>query len=259
VEIGSFAIHWYGLLYLLAFLLGFGMVQRLQRYRDVRFSTEEWSSVLSWIILGVIIGGRLGYVFFYEPQYFLAHPLEIVAVWRGGMSSHGGFIGVALAMLWVAYKRNVPLLAFADILVVPAAIGLALGRVGNFINLELYGTPTVLPWGIAVPGIEGLQHPTQLYAVAKDLFIALACYILLCQTAGARKQGSVFALFLVLYSAFRFLIEYIRVPTHPNVFVAGMEFTRGQVLTVPLFVIGVLLLFWSVRGARNSKSDIRKG
>ena len=246
IEIGSFAIHWYGLLYLLAFLLGYGMVLRLQRYRNIKLSTEEWSSLLSWIILSVIVGGRLGYVLFYEPVYFFSHPIEVFAVWKGGMSSHGGFICVAIALIWVSLRRKIPLLALADILVVPAAIGLALGRVGNFINLELYGEPTSMIWGIAIPGLEELRHPTQIYAVAKNLFIALMCYLLLRKTVGTRRSGSVLAVFLLLYSVLRFLLEYIRVPTHPNIVLVGIELTRGQWLTMPLFAIGVMLLIWTL-------------
>ena len=244
IAIGNFSVHWYGIMYLLAFVTTFLLVSILQKQRGLSLSSDEWSSLLTWGIIGVIVGGRLGYVLFYEPMYFLSHPLDIVAVWKGGMSSHGGFIGVTLLMLYVIRKQGLSFLAVADILVVPVAIGLAFGRFGNFINQELYGTVTTLSWGIVVPGLEGLRHPTQLYAVAKDLFIAGVCCFYLYKIKPP-ITGRVSALFLMMYGVLRFLVEYLRVQEHTVFDLGIMELSRGQLLTIPLFIIGVMLWVWA--------------
>lgn len=182
----GFSIHWYGVMYFLAFLLTYLLIARFQHYRSLQLSREQIQSILSWAICGVILGGRLGYVVFYEPVYFLHHPLEIFAVWNGGMASHGGFIGVAIALFYALRTHQVPVLAFMDVAVIPIAVGLALGRFGNFINWELYGTVTDVPWAIAIPGVEGLRHPTFFYSMMKDLWIAAICLILLRSGRGSR-------------------------------------------------------------------------
>lgn len=239
MSIGTFAVHWYGILYLAAFLLAYALLPRLQRFRGLSLSTEVWASVLSFAIGGVIIGGRLGYVLFYEPSYFLEHPLQIVAVWNGGMSSHGGFISVVLALLWACRRHKVSVLSLADIVVVPAALGLACGRIGNYINLELYGTVTTLPWGMTIPGVEGLRHPTQIYAVLKDLFIAGICFLHL-RSVTSVPHGRTCALFLMLYAALRFAVEHFR--EQPYGYVLGLSY--GQLYTVPLFFAGLALYLW---------------
>lgn len=238
VEVFGFGVHWYGLLYLAAFVIAWYLLPRLQRFRDLGYSVDTWSNLLSWAVVGVIVGGRLGFVLFYEPQ-LLASPLDAIAVWRGGMSSHGGFIGVTLALFFALRHRRGDILKVADTLVVPVALGLACGRIGNFINQELYGTVTTLPWGIAVPGVDGLRHPVQLYAVAKDLLIAGVCLWHL-----MRPQfiaGRTFALFLMLYGVLRFLVEALRDQTYAPVDLAGLLLTRGQLMTLPVILAGVVL------------------
>ncbi|PIQ76701.1 prolipoprotein diacylglyceryl transferase [Candidatus Peregrinibacteria bacterium CG_4_9_14_3_um_filter_49_12] len=237
LEIFGFSVHWYGLLYLLGFLLAFYLLPRLQRYRGLHLSSDEWSHILSAAIVGVLVGGRLGYVFFYAPE-LLKTPLEVLKVWHGGMSSHGGFIGVALALWWSLRKKNMPLLAIADTAVVPVAIGLALGRLGNFINVELYGTVTDVPWAMAIPGVEGLRHPLQFYGMAKDLFIASVCFVHLRRTS---IPGKTFGLFLMVYGVLRFLLEYLRQQYYAPLLLGSLEISRGQLLTVPLFLLGLLL------------------
>lgn len=235
LEIMGFGIHWYGLLYFTGFILGWLLLPRLQKYRGVRLSSEEWSGILSAAVIGVILGGRLGYVLFYDPWHYVSNPLEIIMVWKGGMSSHGGIIGVTLALLWALRERKDQFWLIADTVIVPVALGLALGRLGNFINLELYGTPTALPWGIQIPGVDGLRHPTQIYAIIKDLFIALLCFVHL------RRQpfiaGRTAALFLMLYGVLRFVVEHFR--EQNGVFIG--PFSEGQLLTIPVFVVGVIL------------------
>lgn len=248
LDLFGFGIHWYGIMYLLSFVSAYLLLPRLERYRGLSVARKDWSDVLTAGVLGVIVGGRLGYVLLYDPAYFLAHPLEVFAVWNGGMSSHGGFVGTALALAWVLRRKGIPLCAFADIAVVPVAIGLALGRIGNFINLELYGTPTDLPWGIAIPGVEGLRHPVQFYASAKDLFIALVCFLHLRSVRSATTPGITCALFLMLYGALRFLVEFARAQDYAGLDLGFMELTRGQALTAPVFVVGVFLWRRAGRG-----------
>ncbi len=244
LEIGDFAIHWYGIMYLLAFLVAWWLLPRLQQSRGLGWSEQKWSNALTAAVLGVLVGGRLGYVLFYEPTMLWNDPLEVFAVWHGGMASHGGFIGVAIALLWVLRHDRADILKVADIVTIPIAIGLALGRFGNFINQELYGSVTTLPWGIAIPGEEGLRHPTQLYAVAKDLFLAALCFWHLRRIPIV--PGRTCSLFLIGYGVLRFLIEYLRIQDHEPLALGILVLTRGQLLTLPLIAAGVLL-WWFVR------------
>lgn len=241
LELVGMRIHWYGLLYLLGFLIAWWLLPHLQKERKLSLTHDDWAGILSAAVLGVIIGGRLGYVLFYQPDYYLRHPFEIIAVWQGGMSSHGGFIGVVIALLFSLRHRSKDILAIADVVVIPVAIGLALGRVGNFINQELYGTVTALPWGIAIPGVEGLRHPTQIYAVIKDLLIAGLCFWHLRSTAKHFIAGRTFVLFLILYGALRFALEFLREQDQSLI----LSLSRGQLLTVPLCAAGVLLWRWT--------------
>ena len=158
------------------------------------------------------------------------------------MSSHGGFIGVLIALLWTVRKHRWDLFVLADLITVPVAIGLALGRLGNFINQELYGPVTTLPWGIAIPGVEGLRHPTQIYAMIKDLFIASVCFWHL---RYAQKKGQTMALFLILYGLLRFLIEYVRIQEYGWIHIGFIALSRGQLLTIPIFLFGMGLLWKS--------------
>ncbi len=241
LEFFGFSVHWYGIMYFLAFVLAWFLLPKLQRKRGLALSQDEWSGLLSAVVLGVIIGGRLGFVLFYEPAYFLAHPLKVVAVWEGGMASHGGFIGVAVALWWkLKNKRWDTVWRVADILTVPIAIGLMLGRLGNFINLELYGTMTDVPWAMAIPGVEGLRHPTQIYAMMKDALIAAVCFWHLSKSSTVRP-GTTMALFLMLYGVLRFIVEIYRDQT--NVAMFGL-LSEGQVLTIPIVLVGLGLLLW---------------
>lgn len=241
----GFPVHWYGLLYFAGFLIGWWMLPKLQKLRNLNLSADELSSILSAAVVGVIVGGRLGYVLFYAPTYYLRHPLEIFAVWNGGMASHGGFIGVALVLWYVLRKRSwEEFLSIGDIVVIPIAIGLGLGRIGNFINQELYGTVTTLPWGMSFAGAVGLRHPIQLYDFALQMIIALVCYVHVRKTS---TPGRTFALFLTLYGVARFSLEFIR--EQNGVFFG--PFSEGQILTIPLFIVGLVL--W-MRAGRYSSS-----
>jgi phosphatidylglycerol---prolipoprotein diacylglyceryl transferase len=243
LEIFGFSIHWYGVMYLLAFTIAAILLPHLQRERKLFLTRDDWFSLLSWGVLGVILGGRLGYVFFYEPARFALHPQEIIAVWEGGMSFHGGLLGVVIALCWACWRKKISILRVADTVMVPAAIGLALGRFGNFINQELYGTVTDLPWAIAVPGAEGLRHPSQLYSMSLDLLnAAVCCMHLRCTREGT--PGRTFALFLAFYGVSRIAVEFVRAQQYPPAHLLGLTLTRGQLLTLPVFLAGVLLWLW---------------
>ena len=246
IEIVGLQIHWYGLMYFLAFLVAYYLLPTLQKYRGCNLTTDQWSSILVSAVLGVIIGGRLGYVFLYSPVHFLTNPLTIVKIWEGGMSSHGGFIGVAVSMYLSSKKHQFDLWSLADIAVVPIAIGLALGRIGNFINGELYGVVTDVPWGMRFLQAEGIRHPVQLYAVAKNLLTAGMCYVHLVEFTHA-KNGQTASLFLILYGLFRFSIEYVREQTVEGLHLGFIYLTRGQVLTVPVIIIGVVCWLWTYK------------
>ncbi len=242
VELFGFSIHWYGVLYLMAFLLALSLLPNLQRHRQVALTRDEWASAVAYAVLGVLIGGRLGYVLFYEPFYFAQHPREILFVWNGGMASHGGFLGTAVALLLFCYRNQVNVRRFADVLTVPAFLGLGLGRIGNFINEELYGTVTNLPWAMVFSGAEGLRHPIQLYDTGISFALAFVCYLHLRKKN--TRPGKTFALFLMLYGVARFCLEFIREQQYPVLDVGAFDLTRGQLLTIPLFLFGALLWVW---------------
>lgn len=243
VSLLGFQVHWYGIMYLLAFVLALILLPHLQRYRKLYLSRDEWSTLAAWAVVGVILGGRLGFVFFYDTEYYRQFPLHVLYVWQGGMSFHGGFLGTCLALTFHALRMNYPAARLADVIVVPAAIGLALGRLGNFINQELYGTVTNLPWGMTFDGAEGLRHPTQLYAMVKDLLIAGLCYLHL-RRVNLQTPGKTFALFLVLYGFGRILVDPLREQTYSLIRFGDFVLTRGQLLTLPLLAFGALLWLW---------------
>jgi phosphatidylglycerol:prolipoprotein diacylglycerol transferase len=263
-EIMGFGVHWYGLLYFASFLIGWWMLPRIQKYRGLDLSMNEWSDLLAAAVLGVIIGGRLGYVFFYGFSYYLSHPLEVFEVWKGGMASHGGFIGVTVALLWTLRRRSrETVLKIADLVVIPVTIGLGLGRLGNFINQELYGTVTTLPWGMQFPGAQGLRHPIQLYDFGLQMLIAAILFWYVRSTSDVTLSGDegrhrhswfvsahhdmipgrTCALFLLLYGTARFLLEFIR--EQNGVYFYGLS--EGQWLTIPLLVFGIGLWFIRLR------------
>ncbi len=253
LAIGPLAIHWYGLMYLLGFVVGAWLLPRLQHFRSLNLSRQQQDSFILFIAIGVIAGGRLGEVFLWDASYYLSHPWEILAVWKGGMSSHGGFIGVILMGLLFCRRESIDPWKIGDIIVIPLALGLAFGRIGNFINQELYGTVTTLPWGMYFDGVEGLRHPVQLYAVIKDLFIASVCTWYLMHSVH-RKPGFNIGIFLTLYGILRFLLEYVRdqegyEPYH----LGSILLTQGQALTIPILLAGMIVAI--LRSGKKSEGS----
>ncbi|MEK6664700.1 MAG: prolipoprotein diacylglyceryl transferase [Pseudomonadota bacterium] len=244
LHLGPLAIRWYGLMYLTGFLA----VLLLGRYRikhgaNAPISNQQLDDLLFYGVLGVVLGGRLGYVLFYKPDYYLLHPLEILYVWEGGMAFHGGFVGVMAAMWLYVKKHGIRWLAVMDFLAPLTPIGLGAGRLGNFINGELWGRVTDVPWAVAFPQHDMLpRHPSQLYQFALEgvvMFLLLWVY-----SSKPRPAGAVSGLFLIAYGLFRFIVEFVR---EPDAFMPplALGLTMGQWLSVPMILIGVGLLRWS--------------
>ena len=258
LKFGPLTIHWYGLMYLLAFLqfwwLGKRRIQTHPQLVQAGWTSADLDDLLFYGVLGVIIGGRLGQVLFYEPGHYFAHPLEIFAIWKGGMSFHGGFLGVLVAMAFLAHKNRRRWLEVTDLIAPLVPLGLAAGRIGNFINGELWGRlcDPALPWGMVFPQAGDLapRHPSQLYQAGLEgllLFFLLWRY-----SAKPRPCGAVSGAFLVGYGSLRFLAEYFRAPD-AGIFGLSEVVSMGQWLSLPMILIGMLML------ARAGKSGEGKG
>ena len=244
LSIGPLSVHWYGVMYALGFVCGLYLLRSLQHYRSLHLTEKHIESLFLHVFMGVLVGGRLGFVLLYGGSEYWLHPLQIIAVWNGGMASHGGFLGVILALVLFCRKHKVDLLALADVIVVPVALGLAFGRVGNLINGELYGTLTTMPWGMHFPGAEGLRHPTQIYAIFKDMLIFFVCLAAI-RRVPRLASGYVLSLFLTMYSILRFVVEIFR--DQPLGYYFG--FSVGQLYTLPILVLGIVIFYCARRRA----------
>jgi phosphatidylglycerol:prolipoprotein diacylglycerol transferase len=246
VHLGPLAIRWYALAYITGFLLGWWYCLKLADRATGPLTRAQIDDVLFWVIVGVILGGRTGYVLLYNPAYYFANPIEILAVWRGGMSFHGGFVGVLAAVY--AYTRNhkIPFLALADLIVPVTPIGLFFGRIANFINGELYGRVTDVPWAVVFPGGgPEPRHPSQLYeAGLEGLLLFAVLWVLIYPLRGLERRGLATGVFLAGYGIARTVGELFRQPDVQIGFLAGY-FTMGEILSLPLVVAG-LWLVWRV-------------
>ncbi|WP_323034631.1 prolipoprotein diacylglyceryl transferase [Pararhodobacter sp.] len=269
VDIGDFtlALRWYALAYIAGFVIGWRLIVLAMRRPQwwpggvAPMSAEQVEQLLTWIIVGVILGGRLGFVLFYQPGYYLAHPLQILRVWEGGMSFHGGLGGATLAGFLFARRNGIAPSALGDSMALVIPVGLFLGRIANFINAELWGHPTTQPWGVLFPGSGGLcpsdwphecaRHPTQLYeAGLEGLLLGVIMWFLATRTSALRRPWLVTGVFLTVYGLARMLVEIWRMPddqflaTDPAGYVIRLGdfgLTMGQTLSLPMVVIGVAL------------------
>jgi phosphatidylglycerol:prolipoprotein diacylglycerol transferase len=240
LHLGPVQLRWYGLMYMLSFIIGFFVLRSLARYRKLNISTDDLYDLLFYLILGVMVGGRLGYVLFYDLGSYVREPLSIFAIWQGGMSFHGGFVGMILATIYITRKKGWNFWEIADLGCAAAPIGLGLGRIGNFINGELYGRVTTVRWAMVFPeGGTMPRHPSQIYeAVLEGLVLFL---ILKWIYKKNFYRGTVFWALLAFYGLFRFLVEFVREPDAQLGLDLG-PFTRGQELTFPMLVIGTAMM-----------------
>lgn len=274
ISLGSweFSLRWYALAYIAGLLIGWKLIVSILKTprlwpNGAPMQPEAVERLLTWVILGVILGGRLGYVLFYQPGFFLANPAKILAVWEGGMSFHGGFLGVVVAGILFCRREGIPMLTMADLMAIATPAGLFLGRIANFINAELWGRPTSLPWGVAFPG-EAAQscpdllticarHPSQLYEAALEGLVLFAVLAWAIWRAGwLRYPGRVAGLFFAGYGLSRFVVEFVRQPdaqfiTPGNplglaLHLGGYGLTMGQLLSLPMIAAGI----WFIARAR---------
>jgi len=253
VSLGPLSIHWYALMYLLAFSIAWKLALGHTRHQFVPIKAEQVEDLIFYGAMGAVLGGRFGYVFFYGLSSFLDNPLWLFAVWEGGMSFHGGLLGVIVAMFLFARKYNHKWGGVLDLAAVITPIGLGLGRVGNFIGQELWGRPTDVPWAMIFPrDPEQLaRHPSQLYqAFLEGLVLFLIVYFF---AQKKRPPWAVSGVFLIAYSVFRFSVEFVRQPdSHINLEWFGWM-TRGQELCIPMFLLGAFLLVSSYRKEKEQK------
>jgi phosphatidylglycerol:prolipoprotein diacylglycerol transferase len=265
LQVGPLAVHWYGLTYLAAFGLFMWLGNLRLRHQPFASMAEPYAwtrqdveDILFLGVMGVILGGRIGYCLFYKPGYYLSHPLEVLAVWQGGMSFHGGMLGVIGSMVWFAVSRKKPFWQVADFVAPCVPTGLAAGRVGNFINGELWGrlADPSLPWAMVFRGAGDLpRHPSQIYQFLLEgllLFVLLWLY-----ARKERRTGQVAAMFLLGYGVFRFIAEFFREPdAHLGLLSLGMS--MGQWLCVPMMIVGVGLWWWFGKQTPLVKSLVKK-
>jgi phosphatidylglycerol:prolipoprotein diacylglycerol transferase len=247
ISIGPVAIRWYALAYIVGLLIGWRYCLALASRPPHLVGRQDVDDFLVWATLGVVLGGRVGYVLFYMPGYYAAHPLEALYVWHGGMSFHGGALGVTIAILLFTRARKIPLFAFSDIITEAIPIGLFFGRIANFINGELYGRQTQVPWAMIFPNGGAIpRHPSQLYeAFCEGVLLFLLLFAT--ERLGARRRpGIVTGLFLAGYAIARMSGELFR---EPDAQIGFLIFgtTMGQVLSVPVLIGGVAIILWAQR------------
>ena len=241
IQFGAFGIRWYALAYIVGLLGGLYLLRREAKRPGAPISAPQLDILLNYVIIAIILGGRIGYVTFYDPLYFLTHPIEIIKIWQGGMSFHGGLLGVTLAMLLFARRHNIPLLAVSDRVAMVVPIGLFLGRLSNFINGELMGRVSDLPWAMIFPNSDGLpRHPSQLYeAGLEGLALGVVMWVAVRRGALA-KRGTMTALLLIGYGIARFAVEYVREPDAQLGTLFGIT-TMGQLLSLPMIGFGIYI------------------
>jgi phosphatidylglycerol:prolipoprotein diacylglycerol transferase len=252
LQIGPLAIRWYALAYIAGIILSWRLMRRLVAQPPEIATRLQVDDFVSWATLGVVLGGRLGYCLFYQPSVYLADPLAILRVWTGGMSFHGGMLGVAIAVFWFCRHSGIPILGFADRLAVCAPIGLGLGRIANFINGELWGRPASpsLPWAMIFPRADALpRHPSQIYqALMEGLILFLVMFLLSRREAIRARFGTLTGVFLIGYAIARIIGEMFR---EPDDFLGFLWFgaTMGQLLSIPMLLAGLWL---AARGQRKA-------
>ncbi len=271
------ALRWYAMGYIVGILIGWWLIRRaittpgLWRGGEAPMSPRQLEDLVTWIVLGVILGGRLGFILFYQPAYYWQHPAQIPQIWTGGMSFHGGFLGVVLAVWFYSRRHGLPTASIADLLAMGATPAIFLVRIANFINNELWGRPTDLPWGVIFPGaaaqdcpgVTGLcaRHPSQIYeALLEGALLGAILMVLAWRRGWLRRPGGLTGLFFAGYGLARFAVEFFRqadaqfiTPDNPlghTLRLGGYGLTQGQLLSLPMVVVGIGVLIWAHRRER---------
>ena len=259
VHLGSLKIRWYGLIYALSFIIGYCLIRYLAPKRGVPLDADGIADLFFYLLGGVMFGGRLGYVLFYNLPHYQHHPAEIVAVWDGGMSFHGGLIGVIVATLLFSWKTGISFWSLAELVVPVAPLGLFLGRLGNFINGELWGRPADVPWAMFFPraplvhGMMVPRHPSQLYEASLEGLVLFAILWTLAQKP--RPEGVLFGTFLTFYGLFRCFLEFFREPDQQLGLIGG-AISMGQILSIPMILIGIGIIVWALRRDRSMPENL---
>ena len=257
IEIGPLAVRWYALAYIAGLILGWALIRRTLQDNTLwgdapRPSADSVDDLLVYCALGVIVGGRLGNVLFYDPSYYFAHPIEIFKLWEGGMAFHGGLIGALVGVYLFSRRYRAPFWTTQDLVALAAPIGIFLGRIANFIRPELWGRPTDVPWAVIFPGSDGQpRHPSQIY---EALLEGLAVFVLLqiaARRGALRRPGIITGLFAASYGAARIFCEFFRDPD-PRLEDLGHGLTMGMVLSAPLVIIGICLIVFANRRRRSA-------
>jgi phosphatidylglycerol:prolipoprotein diacylglycerol transferase len=254
ISFGPFAIRWYALAYICGILLGWLYARRLIANERLwggpaPLTVADYDDFVLWVTLGIILGGRTGYVLFYNLDFFIGHPVEILKVWTGGMSFHGGFLGCVLAVVLFALKRRIPILSLGDITCAVGPIGLFLGRLANFVNGELWGRATDVPWAMIFPNREagGIpRHPSQLYEATLEGLVLFAILMLLIRRGALRRPGLIIGAFAIVYAVMRSFCEFFREPDLQLGFL-WRGTTMGMLLSVPLLLAGIGLVVFALR------------
>ena len=243
LSLGFIDIRWYSLAYIVGLILGLTIIKRLNKFKGNLISTNQLDNFFIWAVLGIIIGGRFGYVLFYQTNLFINNPIYVFQIWNGGMSFHGGLIGIIFSTYFFCKRNKVKFFYLSDLIAVVAPMGLFLGRIANFINTELIGRPTEFYISVIYPSIDNLpRHPSQLYeALFEGLILMIILVFYFFKTLDFKNYGFISGLFLFFYGLFRFLIEFLREPDSH----LGLLFnflSMGQILSIPFFVFGIILI-----------------
>lgn len=254
LRLGPLEFRWYGLMYILGFLAAYFIIKSQAKKRAISLSSETLSDIVFLIAIGIVLGGRTGYILFYNLAWYLSHPLKVFAVWEGGMSFHGGMLGGIAAAVYVFRKNKLDFWQMIDIISLTAPVGLGLGRIGNFINGELYGRVTDKPWGVIFPeGGHLPRHPSQLYEAFLEGVLLFSLVWVISSTRP--PKGVVFWSVIGGYGLFRFIVEFFREPDQQLGFLWGGA-TMGQVLSLPMFILGIIMVIRGYRARRVFKQAV---
>jgi phosphatidylglycerol:prolipoprotein diacylglycerol transferase len=259
VSIGPFAIRWYALAYIVGIVLGWVYARKILRTErfwggPAPITVAQFDDYVLWVTLGIILGGRTGYVLFYNLPHFIAHPLEMFQLWQGGMSFHGGFLGCVVAVLLFGWRNKIPVLSLGDVTSAVGTIGLLLGRLANFINGELWGRVTDVPWAFVFPTGGPLpRHPSQLYEAALEGVLLFAVLTLMVRRGALRRPGLIIGTFAIGYGLARIFSEFFREPDPQLGFLWG-GLTMGMLLSLPMIAAGIAFVLWALRRPRTSEA-----